>query len=101
MTRYDGAMRLNDGAMRYNDGAIDDGWMSDEYDNAMRRSDSAMRRSDATGDDRFRGKIVSYLILICCSVSALVTHLITHRQRISKTSRGCIIYDRSVQASVP
>ena len=41
------------------------------------------------------------LLLIICSLSALVTHLIARRQRISKTSGDCIPSGHSVQASAP
>ena len=40
----------------------------------------------------------SSLILICCSLFALVTPLIACRCRISKTPRYCISCDRSFQA---
>ena len=46
------------------------------------------------------GKVFS-LIVIFCSMSALITSLIARRQRISKTSRDCISSYHSVQASAP
>ena len=119
--RYDGAMaqcggtterwhsaavRRSDGTVRRYDGAMAQcgGTTERWHSAAVRRSDDTVRRYDGAtrrGNDRLRGKIVSSQILICCSLSTLITHVIAHRQRISKTSRDRITYDRIIQASAP
>ena len=47
------------------------------------------------------GVNVSSLILILCRLSALVTSLIAHRQRISKTSRYYVSCERSIHVTEP